>query len=89
MTPEEFRNWLEEEVRADRLSRDKRDDLLAQKDWFDSNRGFVEREYWGRVVGCANRNFFVEDTVQGVLAAAANKEPRAMVYFEPIGFDII
>jgi hypothetical protein len=89
MTHEQFRQWLDDEVLSGRMSVQRQSDLLSQKAWFDVQRTMIEREYRGRVVGCANKTLYVEDTVHNVLFAAHATDPDAMVYFEPIGFDII
>ena len=42
MNDADFRNWLEVEVRDDRMTVQQREDLLEQKRCFDRNRGEIE-----------------------------------------------
>ncbi len=88
MTDTEFRDWLQEEVRSGRMTVQQRDDLLEQKQHFDSNRTEIERQFPNQVVGYVSGKRKVGANAQELLAEAQQSYPSRMVYFEPIGFDL-
>lgn len=88
MTDREFRDWLDDEVAHGRMTPVQRKDLLDQKTNFDHDRETLQRQYQQQVVGYANGQREVGDTVHEVLRQAQVHNPGRMVYFEPIGFDL-
>jgi hypothetical protein len=87
MTDAEFREWLKTLMREGRVTTEQRDDLLAQKDYFDQHRCEIEKQYPNRVVGYVNGTQEVAGTVHEILSRANTRYPGRMVYFEPIGFE--
>ena len=88
MTDVEFLRWLDNEVRARRLSPKQRDDLVTQKRAFDNDRALIMQQFANQVVGYSGRTQIVGNTVHDVLDQAKRALPDRMVYFEPIGFDL-
>ena len=89
MTNEQFKAWLASEVTENRMSQAQMDDLLQQKQIFDENRTPLQEQYKGRVVGYANRRLFLAQNVHLLLDDVKRLAPGSLVYFEPIGFDLI
>jgi len=88
MTDDEFAVWLQDETQNNRMSAAQRDDLLAQKKIFEINRPIIEEKLRNRIVGFANGNMLVDDDLHRLIANAQISFPGAMVYFEPIAFDL-
>jgi hypothetical protein len=88
MTDTEFRDWLEAEVLAGRMTQAQRDDLLEQKQYFERNRNEIEQQHPQRVVGYVNGRREVSASIQELLAQVQRGYPNRMVYFEPVGFDL-
>jgi hypothetical protein len=88
MTDTAFREWLNDEVSAGRMTLDQNQDLLVQKGQFDADRQRIERELRGTVAGYIAGVLRSADTVHELLRQANDFAPGRMVYFEPIGFDL-
>ncbi len=91
MNPIEFEQWMDREVHDQRLTPAQRDDLLEQKAFFENQYPNLQVSLRGKVVGFARGRLYSGNTVHEVLDTVKNdKENRGrMLYFEPIGFDII
>ena len=88
MTDTEFRDWLADEVVNRRMTPTQRDDLLAQKTFFEMNRTFIEQRFPDKAVGYVNGTMHVAETIHELFSAAASFASNRMVYFEPIGFSL-
>jgi hypothetical protein len=88
MTNEEFVAWLQDETQNNRMSAAQRDDLLAQKRIFEINRSSIEETFRNQIVGYANGIRLVDNDLHRLIANAQIGFPGAMVYFEPIAFDL-
>jgi hypothetical protein len=88
VTDVEFRDWLQAEVLAGRMTPRQRDDLLEQKDLFDQARAEIEHLYPHRVVGYVSGERHVGGSLHELLAQARQSHPGRMVYFEPVGFEL-
>ena len=89
MTHQEFQNWLQDEVQNQRMTSSQMNDLLTQKTLFDNNRTYIELTFQSRVVGYVNDQMRVADTLHNVLNQSIQLFPGRMIYFEPIGFDLL
>jgi len=89
MTHQKFKQWMLDEVKNRRMTEEQMTDLLEQKTSFDANRTRIERQFWGQVVGFVSGQMQVGRTVHEVLDKANAHFPNRIVYFEPIGFDIL
>jgi hypothetical protein len=89
MTHEEFQDWLIDEVVHQRMTTGQMNDLLEQKALFDSNRTMIELEFRWRVVGYVDNQRRVEDDVHKLLETSDYHNRGKMVYFEPVGFDLL
>ncbi|HKB68343.1 MAG TPA: hypothetical protein VKC61_20950 [Pyrinomonadaceae bacterium] len=89
MTHEEFQKWLLDEVQHNRMTTSQMNDLLAQKEDYDLNRTEIEREFRWRVVGYVNRQRRTANTVHNLLDESIEEFPGRMIYFEPVGFDLL
>jgi len=88
MTDEEFDAWLQDEIDNNRMSAAQKDDLLAQKEIFEKNRPSIEETFRNRIVAYASGTRLVDDDLHRLIANAQISFPGAMVYFEPIAFDL-
>jgi len=80
---------MDQEVGSTRMTVAQRDDLLTQKALFEFEyEGFRESSI-GKVVGFAHGQRYSGNSVHEVLDAVKREHPGSMLYFEPIGFDII
>jgi hypothetical protein len=64
------------------------DDLLEQKQFFDTHRSEIEQQFQQQVVGYVAGMREVSPTAQELLAVVQRNYPGRMVYFEPVGFDL-
>lgn len=87
MNYEEFENWIRLEVFEGRLLPHQAADLLIQRQLFDENRSWMQKEFLMKVVGFVASERHANPTVSGLVALAQQKYPRRMLYFEPIGFE--
>ena len=71
------------------LLRQRADDLIRQRRHFDENRQFLEAEYYQRVAGYVADHLRVADTTGQLLDLAQNESPGRMLYFEPIGYELV
>jgi hypothetical protein len=88
MTDVEFRDWLQAEVLAGRMTPRQRDDLLEQKEHFDRAWAEIEQLHPHQVVGYVSGERQVGGTLHELLAQARQSYPGRMVYFEPVGFEL-
>jgi hypothetical protein len=89
MTNEEFQKWLLDEVQHNRMTTSQMNDLLAQKEDYDLNRTEIEREFRWQFVGYVNRQRRTANTVHNLLDESIEEFPGRMIYFEPVGFDLL
>jgi hypothetical protein len=88
MTDQQFRDWLQSEVLASRMTQQQQDDLLEQKQFFDAHRTEIEQRFQQQVVGYVSGKREVSPTAQALLSLVERNYPGRMVYFEPVGFDL-
>jgi hypothetical protein len=88
MTGQEFVAWLQDETTHNRMTAIQRDDLLTQKAAFEENRPSIEAAFRNQIVGYASGVRLVDTDLHRLIATAQRSFPGAMVYFEPIGFDL-
>jgi hypothetical protein len=89
LTHEEFAAWLEEEVNGDRMTPAQQQDLLHQKSLFDGRRTVIQLEYLGQIVGYVAGQLRAAPKINELLETSNTQFPGSMVYFEPVGFDLI
>jgi len=93
MTDEEFRAWLADEVSGLRMTPEQMDDLLRQKSLFAQNLGSEDdvrrRDYQRRIVAYVAEQSRIATDIHALLDAAKRDFPKRMIYFEPIGFDLL
>ena len=89
LTDADFKKMLAGEVQAKRMTAAQMNDFLKQKASFDARRTKIYKELQNRIVGFANGQMLVGDTVHEVFESAHTKAPDRLVYFEPIGFDLV
>src|SRR5437879_3156133 len=89
MSDAEFRAWLQQEVGDGRMTVYQKDDLLNQKQHFDADREEIQRSFQHLVVGYVSGTRQVDATVDKLLLNARKIFPDRMVYFEPVGFDLL
>lgn len=80
---------MDQEVARRRMTPAQRDDLLAQKSLFESQYANLRESFLGKVVGFAQGQRYIGNSVHEVLDTVKQERPGSMLYFEPIGFDII
>jgi hypothetical protein len=88
MTHQEFFDWLVDEEINGRISPQQREELMNQKNRFESDRAYIEANFPGRVVGYAGNQRFDGDSVHDLLENVQRTQPHRLTYFEPIGFDL-
>ena len=69
-----------------------RDDLreiFRQRRVFRRRRREIERMHLGKVVGVCNNEVIAGDTIHAVFDEADRRFPDKLVYFEPVGTDIL
>ena len=81
MTDLEFNNWLNDEVRAGRISNRQRDELQSQKATFDANRAQIERQHVGEVVGYAAKQQFCSGRPSTMCATGTRHDARVGTVF--------
>jgi len=80
---------MDREVDGQRMTPAQRDDLLTQKALFEDQYPNFQDSLRGKVVGFAQGRRYAGNTVHEVLDTVKREHPGSMLYFEPIGFDII
>jgi len=88
MTDEEFSSWLDTEVDGNLMSIAQRQDLLAQKAHFDSERAMIERDFPNQIVGYIANERRVGQEIHPFLESVNQEFPGRMIYFEPIRFSL-
>jgi len=89
MTHNEFVSWLDSEVSGLRMTPLQRKDLLDQKSFFDGTRPSLESEHRNHIVAFVNGQLRWAGEIHALLDAAKSEFPGRMIYFEPIGFDLL
>ena len=64
-------------------------EIFAQRRFFESRRRLIEARYEGQVVGACAGQLIAAATVHEVFDEAERRFPGRLVYFEPVGFDIL
>lgn len=89
MTHDEFVRWLEDEVRSERMTEFEMRDLLEQKRLFDAERSIIEIEFAGKIVGYVAGQRRITTTLHELIDPAKDELQDKMIYFEPIGFNLL
>jgi hypothetical protein len=89
MTHEEFIHWLDDEVKSNRMTPDQLQDLLNQKNLFDNQRATIQGQFLGQIVGFVAGQLRTAGEMHELLETSNAQFPGSMVYFEPVGFDLI
>ena len=95
MTADEFRAWLREEVAGGRLTPGQMDDLVKQQTAFIAVFGNAEqplpmrREFNMKIVGFVSEQMRTALDIHELFDVCQSQFPKRMVYFEPIGFDLL
>jgi hypothetical protein len=89
LTHEEFATWLEDEVKGNRMTFTQQQDLLNQKKLFDSQRTLIQHEFVGQIVGYVAGQRRSAPKIHELLDKSNAQFPGSMVYFEPVGFDLV
>jgi hypothetical protein len=89
VTHDEFVRWLNDEVRSERMTLPEMSDLLEQKMFFDVERSIIEVEFARRIVGYVEGRRLVTATIHELIDEAKAVSPDKMIYFEPIGFNLL
>lgn len=89
MTHDEFVSWLDSEVSGGRMTPAQRKDMLEQKATFDGKRPSLETEHSNQIVAVVASEVTSGWEIHALLDAAKAKYPGRMIYFEPIGFDLL
>jgi hypothetical protein len=80
---------MDREVGSRRMTPAQRDDLLTQKAIFENQYPNFAEGLQGKIVGFAHGRPYVGTTVHELLDAVKREYPGSMLYFEPLGFDIV
>jgi hypothetical protein len=89
MTHDEFVRWLNDEVQSERMTSLEMGDLLEQKGLFDGARSIFEVEFAQHIVGYVAGRRLITTTIHELIDKAKAEFPDNMIYFEPIGFDLL
>jgi hypothetical protein len=87
--PDRFAALLQDEVDAGSMTQDEMDDMLAQRDLYDTNRSVIEQDPLndGRYVGFVAGNMISATSTQGLVDQFETQLPGRLCYFETVGFD--
>ena len=90
MPANDFDALLEEEFDAGLMTQDEMDDMLAQRDLYETNRAAIEQDPSndGLYVGFVAGNMITADIIQGLVDQFETQLPGRLCYFESVGFDI-
>ena len=88
MKPETVEERLSSDVSVGLMTQDQMDELLTQRDFFESKREEIEAVYQNKMVGIADGQLFVGNSPHDVFDQVKAQLPGKLVYLEPIGFDL-
>ena len=89
MTDAEFVQWLDNEVDGNRITSEQRQDLIDQKRIFEVQRRLIEQEHRYKIVGFVAGERRVAQEIHALLDTSKAQFPSRMIYFEPIGFQLL
>jgi len=85
---ESIEERLSTDVRNKVMKESDKQEILEQKKIFDSKRKEIEKDRKGDVVGFADGNMIVGETVHEVMDSAKKKYPGKLVYFEALDYGL-
>ena len=95
MTADEFRAWLGDEVVGGRMKPNQLADMIAQQTLFIKAFGTSEnpeplrREFYMKIVGYVAGQLRSGSDIHDFIENCLSQFPGRMIYFEPIGFDLL